>query len=83
MTDSETAPDRSCGHCLHFRNDASFLEEAFGGLAALSSAQGSVRGQDGICMLHGRYLSARASCHRFEFERGELEGSRSLTCVYP
>lgn len=66
MTDRELMLDRNCGRCIHFRNDASFLEEAFSGLAVLSSAQGSVRGWDGICSLHGRYLSQRASCAKFE-----------------
>ena len=56
----------NCGHCTHFRNDPAYLEEAFGGLNALSSARGSVRGSDGICVVHGRYLQTGASCPKFE-----------------
>ena len=55
-----------CAACVHFRGDPDFLEKTFGGLIALSSARGSVRADDGICLLHGRYLSARASCARFQ-----------------
>lgn len=52
--------------CTHFRNDPAFLEQAFGGLTSLGSAYASVRAEDGICLLHGRYLTARASCPEFE-----------------
>jgi len=51
-----------CSSCCFFDNDAKTLEAAFAGLTALSSAQGSTRSQDGICLRHDRYLSARASC---------------------
>jgi len=54
-----------CLACVHFRNDAKFLEAAFGGLTSLSSGFGSVRGDDGICLRHDRYLSARSSCAEF------------------
>ena len=64
MTGSKQEPG-FCARCIHFRNDAAYLEQAFGGLTVLSSARGSVRADDGICVLHGRYLSARASCAGF------------------
>jgi hypothetical protein len=54
-----------CLACVHFRNDAKFLEAAFGGLTSLSSAFGSVRADDGICLRHDRYLSARGFCAEF------------------
>jgi glycosyltransferase involved in cell wall biosynthesis len=47
------------------RNDAKFLEAAFGGLTSLSSGFGSVRADDGICLRHDRYLSARSFCAEF------------------
>ena len=47
------------------RNDAKFLEAAFGGLTSLSSGFGSVRADDGICLRHDRYLSARSFCTEF------------------
>jgi hypothetical protein len=57
------AADRAmCGSCKHFRNDAAYLESVFKGLTSMSSAYASVRADDGICGLHDRYLSARASC---------------------
>jgi hypothetical protein len=51
-----------CGSCGYFRNDAAYLETVFVGMTSLSSASGSVVAEDGICRLHDRYLSARASC---------------------
>lgn len=53
---------RQCRTCRHFRNDAAFLEAALPGLASLSSGYGSVRADDGLCLLHDRYLGARSSC---------------------
>jgi hypothetical protein len=54
-----------CANCVDFRNDPDFLEGAFQGLTSLSSARGSVRADDGICVRHDRYLSARAVCREF------------------
>jgi hypothetical protein len=62
--ESKSCPAR-CAGCVHFRNDAAYLERYFRGLNSLSSAHGSVRGDDGICLRHDRYLSARASCSEF------------------
>jgi hypothetical protein len=56
---------RSCRTCAQFRNDPAFLEAAFAGLASLGSAYGSVRGEDGICLRHDRYLPARSCCADF------------------
>jgi hypothetical protein len=55
-----------CGSCGYFRNDAAYLEAAIPGLSSLSSAAASVRADDGLCLRHDRYLSARASCPQFE-----------------
>lgn len=54
-----------CGSCAHFRNDPAFLETVFKGLTSMSSGYGSTRGDDGICLLHNRHLSARASCAKY------------------
>jgi hypothetical protein len=54
-----------CGACGHFRNDPAFLEAMIPGLASLSSADASVRADDGLCRLHDRYLSADAACAGF------------------
>ena len=60
-----TTPSRNCGACRHFRNDPAYLEAAIPGLSSLSSAAASVRADDGICGLHGRYLEANRSCADF------------------
>ena len=54
-----------CRACAHFRNDPKYLETVFSGLTSLSSGYGSVRADNGICLRHDRYLSARASCPQF------------------
>lgn len=54
-----------CGTCVHFRNDPAYLEALFEGLPALGSAYASVRGDDGHCRRHDRYLSAGAGCGDF------------------
>ena len=56
---------KRCGGCAHFRNEPAYLETAFAGLASLGSAYGSVRGEDGLCLLHDRYLGADCSCSDF------------------
>jgi len=61
----DAVPIRECRACRHFRNDAKFVETAFPGLTAMSSAFGSTRADDGICLRHDRYLGARASCADF------------------
>jgi len=56
----------SCRSCTHFRNDPKYLEAEFPGWTALGSAYGSTRAEDGICGLHGIYLSARQWCAQHE-----------------
>ena len=58
-------PRPCCGTCVHFRNDAAYLEAALGGLTSLSSAHASVRGDDGICSRHERYLTPDSWCQDF------------------
>lgn len=59
-----------CRDCAQFRNDPAFLEAAFAGLGSLSSAYGSVRDEDGLCLRHDRYLSARCGCADFAARDG-------------
>jgi hypothetical protein len=59
------ADRQRCLSCRHFRNDARYLESVFKGMTILSSAYGSTRSNDGICLLHDRYLSADACCDEF------------------
>ena len=58
-------PSGRCASCAHFRNDPAYLEASFGGLASLSSAYGSVRAEDGLCLRRDRYVSAHSWCADF------------------
>ena len=69
---SASRTEASCRTCAHFRNDPAYLEAAFAGLASLSSAYGSVRGEDGLCLRHDRYLGAQSWCGDFT--------AREVTC---
>jgi hypothetical protein len=55
-----------CIQCRHFRNSPEYLESVFKGLTTLSSAYGSVRNEDGICLLNDLYLAAHKWCESFE-----------------
>ena len=51
--------------CSHFRNSPQYLEDAFKGWSTMGSAHGSVRKDDGICLLNDVYLSARDWCDHY------------------
>ena len=70
---------RRCGDCGHFRNDSAYLEATIPGLASLSSGDASVRADDGLCLRHERYSSARGSCADFTPADGDapLLGKKS------
>ena len=59
-----------CGSCAHFRNDPAYIETLFPGLTSLSSGDASVRGDDGHCLRHDRYLGAGSSCADFRAAPG-------------
>lgn len=63
---SSTCNKPQCFQCKHFRNSPQYLESVYKGLSTLSSAHGSVRSEDGICVLNDLYLSANRYCDRFE-----------------
>jgi hypothetical protein len=75
MSDATPSALRQCRTCRHFRNDAAFLEAAFSGLTSMSSAYGSVRAEDGICLRHDRYLGAHASCADHTPRAAELDAA--------
>lgn len=54
-----------CRGCAHFCNDGVELERAVAGLASLSSAYASVRGDDGLCLEHDRLVGVRFGCSSF------------------
>lgn len=58
-------PAPVCRNCRSFSGAALALEAAFPGMTAMGSGFSAVRGGDGLCGLHGRYLSAGSSCPRF------------------
>jgi hypothetical protein len=51
--------------CSHFTHSPAALEAALPGLASLSSAYASVRADDGLCVLHDRYVAADSICAQF------------------
>jgi hypothetical protein len=57
--------DGRCASCTHFRNEPAFLEKAMPGMTSMGSAHASVRAEDGICLRHDRYLSARSTCAEY------------------
>jgi hypothetical protein len=61
---SRTEPP-SCRQCKHFQNAALQVEAALPGLSSLSSAYAAVRGSDGICAVHERYVTASSVCPAF------------------
>jgi hypothetical protein len=54
-----------CRDCAQFRNDPAYLEAALRGINIMSSAWGSTRAEDGLCLRHDCYLSAESSCRDF------------------
>jgi len=66
-----------CRSYQHFRNDAEFIEAAFGGLTSLNSGYGSVRSDDGICLRHDRYMSAQSACGDFSPQPPAVEATQA------
>ncbi|NPA40429.1 MAG: hypothetical protein GXO57_08315 [Thermodesulfobacteria bacterium] len=57
---------KCCYTCKHFCNDPQFLEEVFKGYKVLSSAYGSTRKDDGLCLLKKIFLSGYNVCKDYE-----------------
>lgn len=55
----------SCLSCGHFCDDPAAVERALPGLAVLSSAYASVRGRDGLCVLHEVVTNGARGCADF------------------
>jgi hypothetical protein len=73
-----------CSTCRHFDNAPHGIEAALPGLSSLSSAYAAVRGEDGICRIHDRYLAATSRCgHHAELMRPLLAlGSHKTSDLY-
>ena len=69
MKQSGAPTPQTCARCAHFRNDASYLEGAFAGLAIMGSGRSAVRAGDGLCRHHSLYLPAAAGCDAHEARR--------------
>lgn len=69
------ATERACRTCRSFENRPAVIEQGLPALASLSSAHGSSRGDDGLCLRHDRYVRATATCpaHAVLGARGGLE----------
>ena len=61
-----TGDERGCPRCAHFIDGWRELERALSGMAALSSALGSTRGDAGLCELSQRLMNPIATCPDFE-----------------
>jgi hypothetical protein len=55
-----------CRDCRSFEGRPLAVEAGLPMIASLSSAHGSSRADDGLCMLHDRFVRARAHCDAFD-----------------
>jgi hypothetical protein len=60
----------TCLTCGYFAGAADEIERRLPGLRTLGSVYGSVRGADGLCRLHDRYLAPSSSCLSHELAEG-------------
>jgi len=51
-----------CADCRYFLSTPAQLEARLPGLQSLGSAYGAVRGDDGLCERHERYLRSSSGC---------------------
>jgi hypothetical protein len=61
-----------CQNCAYFQNDPVLIEQAYPGLAVLSSGFASVRDRDGFCSYNQLYLTAQDSCPSFAPCRSDI-----------
>ena len=59
-----------CADCRYFVSAPALLEARLPGLPSLGSAYGAVRGDDGLCDRHQRYLRSSSGCAQFERDGG-------------
>jgi hypothetical protein len=55
-----------CADCRYFVSAPAQLEARLPGLQTLGSAYGAVRGDDGLCERHERYLRSSRGCAQFQ-----------------
>ncbi len=61
-----TARRDACGACRHFIGSPLELEAMLPGLSSLSSGFASVRANDGMCLVHDRYVAASSVCSHYQ-----------------
>ncbi len=61
-----TVLESSCGSCRYFCQEPHEIESQMPGIRSLGSAHASVRGSDGICRRHDRYLGAESYCPDYQ-----------------
>jgi hypothetical protein len=64
--DSSAQIAARCGNCQFFCDLPAQLDAQFPQLRTLGSVYGSVRGMDGLCERHQRYLSPGSCCNAHE-----------------
>ena len=72
-----------CGNCRHFSNAAAEVESQLPGLRSLGSAHGAVRGDDGICAKHERYLRSSSVCAAHEIVPVRWPGQTGVAPALP
>ena len=70
---------RSCLDCSQFISAPLDIEAALPGLASLSSAYAAVRANDGLCMLHDRYVAGSSVCAQFRAPVREAHSASTST----
>jgi hypothetical protein len=68
-TPADAVRGQSCGSCRYFCQAPHEIESQMPGIRSLGSAWASVRGSDGICRKHERYLGATSHCEDYEATR--------------
>jgi hypothetical protein len=58
-------PAAACLDCRYFMHAPLEIESLFAGLSSFSSGHASVRADDGLCLMHDRYVAATSTCERF------------------
>jgi len=64
-------PAICCARCAQFENAPHALERELPGLSTLSSGFAAVLGDDGLCRLHERLVSASSYCAQFRCADGK------------
>lgn len=59
----------TCASCAFFEDDPQAFEDAFPGILALSSGQGTTKGDQGLCRIHARMVTPGLTCDRHKTQK--------------